>query len=155
MIDLGCGANGFSYGYLREVLGAVDYIGVDAAGQLIQQMNKYFDTEDFLAKAVSEDLFNIERIINILKQQKKRRVVFLFQVIDALENLERDFSKKFILDISRECEEIVLSLPLESLGGRKKFAVQRKWLIDFLEENFVIEKDFKMNGERIIHISKN
>jgi len=46
-----------------------------------------------------------------------------------------------------------LSLPTESLGGRKKFAVRRKWLVDFLEENFVIEKDFVMNGERIIYLN--
>jgi len=66
--------------------------------------------------------------------------------------LERDFSKKFILEIAEECEKIVLSLPTESLGGRKKFAVQRKWIVDFLEENFLIEKDFRMSGERVIVI---
>ena len=45
----------------------------------------------------------------------------MFQIIDALENLERDFSKKFIDEISKECELMVISLPIESLGGRKKF----------------------------------
>ena len=78
----------------------------------------------------------------------------MFQVVDALENLERDFSKKFILEVSRECEMIVLSLPTESLGGRKKFAVRRKWILDFLRESFVVEKDFVMGGERVTVVRK-
>jgi len=78
----------------------------------------------------------------------------MLQVVDALENMERNFSKKFISEISEECENIVLSLPTESLGGRKKFAVQRKWLVDFLEENFVVEKDFRMSGERVFVFRK-
>jgi len=100
------------------------------------------------------DLFEIESVLKILKKAKKSRVVFMFQVIDALENLERDFSKKFISDILKECEWIVLSLPTESLGGRKKFIIQRKWLLDFLEENFVVKMDFILNGERIICFHK-
>lgn len=154
IIDLGCGVNGFSYEYLKDAVGNVDYVGIEAAGQLVGQMNKYFNSKGFCAKAIVGDLFDVEEVLKILKKQKKKRIVFLFQVIDALENLERDFSKDFIMKISKECEGIVLSLPTESLGGRKKFAVQRKWILDFLEKNFVIEKDFIMNGERIIYIRK-
>jgi len=154
VIDLGCGANGFSYNYLKNTVGDVDYLGVEASGQLVRHMNNYFETEKFLAKSIVGDLFNVKKILEILKKQKKNRIVFLFQVVDALENLERDFSKMFIMDISKECEKIVLSLPTESLGGRKKFNVQRKWIIDFLEENFVIEKDFVANGERTICFHK-
>ena len=154
VIDLGCGANGFSYHYLKDVVGSVDYLGVEASGQLVKHMNNYFKTENFPAKSIVGDLFDIDNILNILKKQKKNRIVFLFQVVDALENLERDFSKTFIMNISKECEKIVLSLPTESLGGRKKFTVQRKWIVDFLEENFVIEKDFTANGERTICFHK-
>jgi len=154
IIDLGCGVNGFSYGYLKKELGDVNYIGVEAAGQLVDYMNSYFDKNNFSAKAIVGDLFEVDKVRELLKDQKKPRVVFMFQVVDALENLERDFSKKFILEISGECERIVLSLPTESLGGRKKFVVQRKWIMDFLEENFVIEKDFSRDGERIIVLRK-
>jgi len=154
IVDLGAGLNGFSYGYLKEVLGDVNYVAVEAAGQEVDHMNKYFFENKFSARAVAQDLFEIEEIKSLLNSEKKPRVVFLFQVVDALENLERDFSKKFILEIMSECEKIVLTLPTESLGGRKKFAVQRKWIMDFLEEHFVIERDFEMNGERIIVLSK-
>ncbi|MFH1522114.1 MAG: class I SAM-dependent methyltransferase [archaeon] len=154
VIDLGCGVNGFSYKYLRDVLGEIDYVGVEATGQLVEYMNRYFKAEGFSARAVVGDLFDIESVLKILKKARKDRVVFLFQVVDALENLERDFSKRFILEVSKECEGIVLSLPTESLGGRKKFAVRRKWIMDFLESEFVIEKDFVMEGERIIFLTK-
>jgi hypothetical protein len=154
VIDLGAGMNGFSYCYLKNVVGGVDYVAVEAAGQEVEHMNNYFEENGFPAKAVCEDLFDIPRIKKILIGQKKDRIVFLFQVVDALENLERDFSKKFIMEISKECEWMVISLPTESLGGRKKFAVQRKWIVDFLKENFMIEKDFRSNGERIIRFRK-
>jgi hypothetical protein len=153
IIDLGCGANGFSYNYLKDNLGFVDYVGVEASGQLVEHINKYFKEEDFSAEVIKRDLFDIDFILDILKKQKKNRIVFLFQVIDALENLEKNFSKKFILDISKECEKIIVSLPTESLGGRKGFIVQRKWFTDFLKENFKIEKDFIVNRERIFIIS--
>jgi len=41
-----------------------------------------------------------------------------------------------------------------SLGGRKKFVVRRKWLIDFLADNFDVRKDFEMFGERILVVKK-
>ena len=154
IIDFGAGVNGFSYSYLKKRFGNVDYIAVEAVDQLVEHMNDYFKKEDFSANAVCVDLFDVESVFKILKKQKKSRVVFMFQVIDALENLARDFSKKFIFGISKECERIVLSLPTESLGGRKKFAVRRKWILDFLVKNFIIKKDFVMNGERGIIIEK-
>ena len=154
VIDLGAGVNGFTFPYLHENYGIGEYYGIEAVGQLVDRLNIFFDEEGWgeIANAVWLDLFDVDEIVKILKKCSKPRVVFMFQVVDALENLERDFSKKFILEISKECEKIILSLPIESLGGRKKFKVQRKWLIDFLKENFEVEKDFEMNGERVLVI---
>jgi hypothetical protein len=150
VIDLGAGINGFSYGYLKDAIGPVKYVAVEAAGQEVDHMNNYFEENDFNAEAFCLDLFDVEKIKDVFKSQGRDRVVFLFQVVDALENLEKDFSKKFLLEISKECEWIVVSLPTESLGGRKKFAVRRKWMMDFLRENFLVEKEFPMFGEKII-----
>lgn len=154
VVDLGCGANGYSYPKLKEEIGSVDYVGVDAAGQLVENMNKFFEEKLYLARAECLDLFDVEKVIEILKKQDKKRCVFLFQVVDALENLEKDFSKKFISRIFEECELMVVSLPTESIGGRKKFKVLRKWIIDFLNENYSVVKDFEKNGERILILEK-
>ena len=147
VVDLGCGVNGFSYEYLPS---EAEYVGVEAASQLVDQMNEFFDENSFNAKAVCLDLFEVDKVLDILKVQRKPRVVFLFQVIDALENMKRNFSKDFISAVMKECEVLVISLPLVSLGGGKKFAVKRKWLMDFLEAEFVVEKDFEMFGERVL-----
>lgn len=151
VVDLGCGANGFSYEYLP---GAPEYIGIEAAGQLVDQMNVYFRENDFNARAVCGDLFDLDLVVGALKKAKKDRVVFLFQVVDALESVEKNFSLKLIDEIMKESEVLVISVPLVSLGGRKKFAVKRKWLMDYLEENFKVDKDFEMFGERILVIRK-
>jgi len=153
IIDLGAGANGYSYTYLREVFGDINYLAVEASGQLVDNMNRFFDMNHFSGRAVQGDLMDLKFVSSVLKKFSGKKIIFMFQVIDALENLEKDFSKKFLLNLSKQLTEedlIVLTFPMESLGGRKKFAVQRKWLVDFLEENFLIMKDFKMFGERIL-----
>jgi len=83
-VDLGCGVNGLSYEYLPKGVG---YVGVEAAGQLVELMNSYFENEGFDASAVCLDLFDVDKVVEILKSAKKPRVVFMFQVVDALENL--------------------------------------------------------------------
>jgi len=157
VIDLGCGVTGFSYKILREVVGDVYYMGIEASGQLVKKVNDYFKYRGLeSAHVIKEDLFNLENILKLLSQLEKNkpRIVFMFQVVDALESFEKDFSKKFILEISKECEKIVLSLPTRSLGGKTRFAVQRKWLTDFLDENFIVEKDFEIGGERVLIFRK-
>ena len=151
VVDLGCGVNGFSYEYLPE---GVNYVGVEAAGQLVDMMNDFFAEKGFDAKAVCMDLFDVENVVGILKKARKDRIVFLFQVVDALESVERNFSLKLIGAVMKECEVLVISVPLVSLGGGKKFAVKRKWLMDYLESEFVVDRDFEMFGERVIRIHK-
>ncbi len=151
VVDLGCGVNGFSYEFLPK---GVFYVGVEAAGQLVEQMNLFFKEKDFEGKAVCEDLFDLENVVGVLKDAKRERVVFLFQVVDALESIERNFSLKLVDEIMKNCEALVISVPLVSLGGGKKFAVKRKWLTDFLEENYEVERDFEMFGERVLVVEK-
>ena len=103
-------------------------------------------------------MFETDEVIKIIKDAEAPRVIFMFQIIDALEVFEKNYSKKLILKIlenAGEDDKVILTLPLESLGGRNKFIVNRKWLLDFLNENSKIEKDFKMNGERVICFHKN
>lgn len=155
IIDLGCGVNGFSYPYLGLFFENVRYVGVEASGQIVRNTNSFFREKSFEnAKVLCHDLFDRDFIKDLLIREVnfKPRVVFLFQVVDALENFEKDFSKKFILDLSKNCERIILSFPLNSISGKNKFSVKRKWLIDFLNEKFIVEKDFEIFGERFFLI---
>ena len=154
VVDLGCGANGFSYKYLKDEIGSVDYVGVEAAGRLVDHMNNYFEDKLYLARVVKGDLFDTENILEILKKQNKSRAVFMFQVIDALENLQKDFSKVFISEIFKECEFMVISWSVESISGRKKFFVKKKWLMKFLEENYTVRREFEKYGEHFVVLEK-
>ncbi|MFH0808442.1 MAG: class I SAM-dependent methyltransferase [archaeon] len=150
IVDLGCGVNGFSYEFLPK---GTRYVGVEAAGQLVDQMNSFFVENGFDAEAICGDLFDLDLIRKILRSERFD-VCFLFQVVDALESIERNFSLKLVAEIMKNVKVLVLSVPLVSLGGGKKFAVKRKWLMDFLEEEFVVEKDFEMFGERVLVVRK-
>jgi len=156
VIDLGSGVNGFSYEYLKEILGDVEYFGIEASGQLVENVNEYFEETGLkkYCQTVCGDIFDLKNVVRILRKAGKPRVVFMFQVIDALEIVERNFSKKYLLEIMKDCEKLVLSLPVEIFSGRRSFAVKRNWIEGFLKEMFIIEKDFEMNGERVFVVGK-
>jgi len=151
VVDIGSGVNGFSYSYFPE---GTYYIGIEAVRQVVENLNLYFKEKNFCGQAVWLDIFEVFSVLEILKKAKRPRAVFMFQIVDALEVFEKNFSKNFILRVMKECEWLVLSLPTESLSGRKNFAVKRKWLLDFLNQNFFVRKDYEMNGERILIVEK-
>jgi hypothetical protein len=157
VVDFGSGVNGYSYPYLREIFGDVNYYAVEASGQLVTNMNKFFDDNHFSGRAIRGDLMDFEFVGSVLSKAKGKKIVFLFQVVDALETLEKNSSKRLLEylkgHLSKE-DLVVLTVPTESIGGRKKFFVQRKWLLDFLSESFSVEKDFEEFGERIICFRK-
>jgi hypothetical protein len=149
LIDLGSGVNGFSYKFLPEKT-KVDYVAVEAVGQLVELMNFYFKKNNMDAKAVHESLFNLGKIKKLIEDCKKPRIIFLFKVIDSLEMLEGDYSKKLLKEIVPLCEKIIVSFATRSMIRRDKFKVNRKWIIDFIKENFEFLEDFDMGNERYI-----
>ena len=148
VIDLGAGINGFSYNYIRKLGYEVDYVGIEAIGQFVELMNNYFEREKIKGKAIFLSLFNLSRIKNLIKTQKRPRIVFLFKTIDSLEMLKKDYSKKLILEISPLVDRIVVSFATESMARRTKFRVKRNWIVNFIKENFNILDDFELGGER-------
>lgn len=158
IIDLGCGVNGFSIKILNQFIEA-NYIGIEASGQIVNLTNLFFDKlcKDNDAKAVHLDLFEINEIKKIIAQSKNPRAIFMFQVIDALEFLKKDFSKELIKEISKETSSedlFVISFSTKSLSGKKSFDAKRKWLTEFLKKNFKIENDFEMFSERFLVLAK-
>jgi hypothetical protein len=150
VLDLGCGVNGFSYAYLEGVLGQIDYVGIDAASQLVNDMNAFFDIRRYRGMAVCGDLIDRSFVRDVLNM-KRFDVCFLFQVVDALENMERDYSKVLIEMIMEDVGLVVISLPVVSLGGRNRISNERRsWLVDWLQERFGVLDDFELCGERVL-----
>jgi len=154
VIDLGAGVNGFSYNFFRKNGFEVNYFGVEAIGQLVELTNDYFKREKIKGRMFHYDLFDIGEVKKIIKQAEKPKVIFLFKVIDSLEMLDKDFSKKLISEISPLADRIAVSFATESLIKRKKFHAKRTWFLEFLKENYSIIDNFESGRERYIVFRK-
>ena len=179
VIDLGAGVNGFSYGFFINK--KINYIGVEAVGQLVDLMNYFFKgqktmlltnsstpewrlcrrnkkrgqiKEKINGKAFHLSLFETEKIKELIKKQSKPRIIFLFKVIDSLEIIERDYSKKLLDEIVPLADKVVLSFATKSLGRRSRFGVQRLWIKKFIEENFEVLDNFEIGGEQYLIFQK-
>lgn len=151
IFDLGCGVNGFSFPYFPK---DVAYFGVEAVGQLVELMNFYFNKENFSAKAIHGSLFNLQKIKKLIKKEKGAKKIFLFKVLDSLEMVERNYSKKLLFEIVPLAKEIVVSFATRSIGSRTKFRSKRNWILDFVKENFNLKEDFELGSERYVIFSK-
>jgi len=158
VVDMGSGVNGFSYPIILEHLGEVRYFGLEATKRLVDNSNKYFTLEGFKnARSFWVDLFETEKVLSIIREAEKPLIIFIFQVIDALESMERNYSKKLLADLKKEMghdDRIVVSSSLRSISGRQKFNIKRSWLAEFLAENFEVEDSFEMFDEGYIVIKK-
>jgi hypothetical protein len=149
VIDLGSGINGFSYKFFPQKK-KIDYTSVEAVGQLVNLMNFYFKKNKLKAKAIHESLFNLENIKELILKCKPPRIIFLFKVIDSLEMIERDYSKRLLKELVPLCDQIVISFATKSMIRQDKFKVNRKWITDFIKENFKLIGDFNLGNERYI-----
>ncbi|MEK6897731.1 MAG: hypothetical protein AABX28_00050 [Nanoarchaeota archaeon] len=155
VIDLGAGVNGFSYEFFDKIGFVVNYLGIESVGQLTDLMNFYFKREKIKnANATHLSLFELEKVKEIIKKTKKPRIVFLFKVIDSLEMLERDYSKKLLSEIVPLADKIVVSFATRSMIKRKQFFAKRNWIVDFIKENFGVLDDFEIGSERYLVFKK-
>src|SRR3989344_4406453 len=164
IIDLGAGVNGFSYKFLQDLNFKADYFAIEAVGQLVELMNNYFEENKISGVAYHESLFELEKIKKIIietgvllpkeptmvEKVKIPRIIFLFKVLDSLEMLERDYSKKLLLGIVSLVDKVVVSFATRSMIRKKEFKAKRNWILDFIRENFKILDDFEIGGERYI-----
>jgi hypothetical protein len=163
IIDLGAGVNGLSFKFLNSRNKNLKYLAVEAVGQLVFLMKDYFEQNKTSfggrADAIQGDLLDLDGIIDVVKnfgEGEKRKTIFLFSVIDALEDLERNYSQKLILALFNRggIDRIVLSFPVASLAKRKTFVAKRDWILYFISNNFSVLKDFSENGERFLVFEK-
>jgi hypothetical protein len=158
IIDLGAGINGLSYSFFEEIKNKnVNYLGIEAVGQLVRLMNYFFDKSSFdknKVKALHESLFDLDKIMEIVKKQNGFKIVFLFKVLDSLEMIERNYSKKLIEELSSLTDIFVVSFATKSLTSKKNFSVKRYWFENFLKNNFEMIGDFVLGSERYIIFRK-
>ena len=167
VVDLGCGINGLSFlpstnfptTHPNNLAGdlslrIINYLGIEAIGQFVDLMNEFFKKNKKNWKAEHLSLFELEKIKEKIKEQKKPRVILLFKVVDSLEVVKRDYSKELLKEIMPLGEKIVVSFATRSLGARKKFSAKRNWLLKFINDNFKIEDDFEIAGERYLVFRK-
>jgi len=153
ILDLGAGINGLSYNYFPK---KVNYIGVEAVGQMVELMNEYFKKEKISsAFAIKDSLFNYENMSNLIKKEKGKKIIFLFKALDSLEMVERNSSKELLEKIVPLADEVVVSFATKSLISRKPFRVKRYWFENFLKDkNWKILEDFELGSERYIRFRK-
>ncbi len=151
VIDLGSGINGFSYNFLPN---GTKYLAVEAVGQLVDLMKFYFQKNNLSASAKHESLFNLDKIEKLIEGLDSPRIIFLFKVVDSLEMIEPDYSKKLLSRITPLCEKIVVSFATKSMIKKERFKVNRKWILDFIKENFELLEDFEIGGERYVSFKK-
>lgn len=153
IIDLGAGVNGFSFSFIKKKSKEARYIGIEATGQLVKKMRNYFEKKKYNAQAFCLDLFELNNVLEIINKEEHPRTIFLFNVVDALESFEWNYSKKLLIAIKKEMiggDRIVISFPTKSISGKTKFKAKRDWLLDFLKENFSILDEFEFEGERFV-----
>lgn len=149
--DLGAGINGFSYKYFPK---QTIYRGVEGMKQLVDLTNYYFDKNNFNGRVFHESLFDLDRIKEFISKERGIKVLLLFKVIDSLEMLKDNYSKDFLKEITPLADLVVVSFATRSLIKREKFRVNRKWVLDFIKENFEIIDDFEIGNERYIRFKR-
>lgn len=154
VIDFGCGINGFSFGFFEKIGKDVNYLGIEPVGQLVDLQNNYFEKNKINnASCVKESLFNLEKIKEIVSKTKKNRVAFFFKVLDSLEMLKRDYSKEVLKELVPLFDRCVVSWATKSLVSKKEFKAKRKWLKNFIEEEFSVIDEFEYGVENYLVFS--
>ncbi|MFA4953253.1 MAG: hypothetical protein WC584_03450 [Candidatus Pacearchaeota archaeon] len=153
IVDLGAGVNGLSYDFFPY---KIKYIGGESIGQFVDLTNYYFTYNKLNGKAIHLSLFELEKVKEIIKKTKGKKIIFLFKVVDSLEMLERNYSKKLLKEIINlnGVEKIVVSFATRSLISKKNFKVKRYWFENFVREEFNLLENFELGGERYFVFKK-
>ena len=154
VIDLGAGINGFSFPFFKENRLKIEYIAIESVNQLNELVNFYFKKNKIAGEAIHLSLLDKENVLKLIKGMEKPKIVFMFKVIDALEDLKRDYSKELILDIIPLVDKMVVSFATKSLGNRQSFGARRSWILNFIKDNFEMLDEFEIGGERYVVFKK-
>lgn len=154
IFDFGCGINGFSYSFLKDVGFDVNYIGTEPVGQLCDLQNSWFQKRNIRARVEHLSLFDLNKNIDLVKGERGKKVAFFFKVLDSLEMFKRDYSKEVLKNIVPIVDEVVVSWATRSLVSKKKFHAERVWLKDFISKEFLVVDEFDFGVEHYLIFRK-
>lgn len=150
VFDFGCGINGFSYEFFLRLNYKVNYFGTEPVGQLCDLQNNWFKKNDFSGIVENLSLFDLEKNKELIKKQKGKKIIFLFKVLDSLEMVERNYSKKILDELVKISDYAVVSWATKSLVSKKEFKAKRLWLKKFISENFNVLDEFELGSENYV-----
>jgi len=149
ILDLACGLNPVSTIYIQDKIKS--YTAVEISGEDCDFLNRYFKIINIDGKALRKDLTN-EDDIKCLKEIKAD-ICFMFKTLDSLEHIKRNITEKILDNISSE--NIVVSFPIVSIGGKKRIEIIKRSWFEKLIEKYNIYYKFKTENELFYFIRKN
>jgi 16S rRNA (guanine(1405)-N(7))-methyltransferase len=121
ILDLGCGLNPLSYKYLNC---KPYYIASDISKEDLLFIEKFFKEYKIKGRTIKADL--TEKIPDV-----KVDVCFMFKLLDSLETLKLNITKKLLRKI--KAKYIIVSFPTMSIGGKKEMH-ERKWFEELISD---------------------
>ncbi len=143
ILDLGCGANPYSY----DALGCAPfYVAVDLPNDELQAVAKFFKERGIDGEVLGLDLAREYNRLDALTAARPFDVAFLFKLLDSLEAARRNVSGKLLDAV--HATWLVVSFPTVSIGGGKRIRKERRaWFEKLLRrkgwhwEEFAIENE--------------
>ena len=124
VVDLGGGLNGFSFSYMN--LDNLTYYSYDIDvedSRLLNQFFKIMKSNGLNGKADILDIRNSDEV----KKLPKSDVVFLFKVVDVIDDKGHGNSEKLIEVLFDKTKFVVVSFATRTITRRKMNYPQRKW----------------------------
>lgn len=133
VLDLGCGANPYSY----SLLGCTPrYVAVDLPSDELELITTFFSRAGIRGEVRGSDLVEEYDALGVLGTFD---VCFCFKLLDSLETVERHSSKRLLGAV--DAQWLIVSFPTLSIGGRSPIKKERRaWFERFLaKERWVYE----------------
>jgi 16S rRNA (guanine(1405)-N(7))-methyltransferase len=149
VVDLGCGMNPLAYRHFVENGYAPKIIVSDISAKDMEYLQSCFTVLKISGTAISLDLTKDYKEIASYKGD----VMFLFKLLDSLEESHRHISYKLFENIKTDW--IVASFPTKSLGGKKSIArAGRTWFERLLKRKELTWETFSVENE-LFYVIKN
>ncbi|MFA7707907.1 MAG: hypothetical protein WCX73_03075 [Candidatus Pacearchaeota archaeon] len=151
IIDLGCGLNPLSYPLIElDNMKSITYLAYDIDEEDTKFLNEYFkimkkQNNNFKGKADILDIRDLDKI----KRLPRSDIIFLFKVIDILNQSEKDykFSEELIKNLIKKTKSLIVSFPTKTITRKQMNYPNRKWFELMLERNDLIFQTIEIENE--------